>query len=508
MAHILKSSLLPVCCAAVCFYSCESGDKPQALFVVADGEKTLALEGEWKFKQGDELHWASPDFSDEEWETHPVPGAWIQHGYEGKGVAWYRTWIEVPEHMTSSRNWALALGVIMSAAEIYWDGNLLVQYGRVGDSKAAEKVGLSDYLYLIPESGQTTGRHLLAIRVSNFHAYSGNILDTPRFGSYKQLFARHNLRMAGMSILIGLFLLSGIYHFTLFCFNSSRLEFLYLALLAFAAAVFAVLIEMQGLHVLPSIFDVRVGHSLLMVMSVLLYLFLARQFEFNKRWLRNVVVVTSGVLLLPLFFPLELEFFTAVRLRWFQITQVIGVFVILWALRQRKPGSLIVALGVLPLALGTIYAFRKLDDTWEHGGFAVFTVFMAMGLANKMRAVENEVRSTRDVFRRFVPDPILNKIARRGLPSIKLGGAEENFATILFADICGFATIAEGLTPNDTLAFLNAFMQKHAAGDHAEWRVHQSVRRRRGHGDLSRERPCRGGRQLCHHDATIPGSTQ
>src|SRR5574342_668575 len=57
----------------------------------------------------------------------------------------------------------------------------------------------------------------------------------------------------------------------------------------------------------------------------------------------------------------------------------------------------------------------------------------------------NEVRSTRDVFGLFVPEPVLDKIAKEGLNSIKLGGAEEGIATILFTDIRSFTAIAEQL---------------------------------------------------------------
>jgi class 3 adenylate cyclase len=77
----------------------------------------------------------------------------------------------------------------------------------------------------------------------------------------------------------------------------------------------------------------------------------------------------------------------------------------------------------------------------------------------KIRKDEEEIQKSGDVFRRFVPDVILNKIAIKGLGSIKLGGAEETNATVLFADIRGFTTIAEKLTPTDTLNFLNAFTQ-------------------------------------------------
>jgi len=200
---------------------------------------------------------------------------------------------------------------------------------------------------------------------------------------------------------------------------------------------------------------------LLIIISILLYLFLTKQFEFSNRTLNNIVLGTSGILILSLVLPNDLsnsELLTEGRVIWSQIIELLGITIIFWAVSKRKVGSLFVTIGVLPFVFGTINSIRTLDDMWLHGGFGVFTVMMTIGLAVNMRSFELEIQQTKDVFRRFVPDTILDKIANKGLRSIKLGGAEENFATVLFADIRGFTTIAEDLTPNETLNFLNAFM--------------------------------------------------
>jgi class 3 adenylate cyclase len=264
-----------------------------------------------------------------------------------------------------------------------------------------------------------------------------------------------------MHILIGLFLLSGIYHLVLYFFNRTRKEYILIALLSLAESYFVVLTEMGGL--LEVDFDNHFGllQMFLIVISILLYLFLSKQFEFSNRTLNNFVLGTSGVLIISLALPNALsnsELLTEGRMRWAQIIELIGIIIIFWAVSKRKAGSLIVTIGVLPFALGSIFSIRTLDGMWLHGGFGVFTVMMTIGLAVKMRSIELEIIQTKDVFRRFVPDPILAKIATKGLRSIKLGGAEENIATVLFADIRGFTTIAEDLTPNDTLNLLNIFM--------------------------------------------------
>jgi class 3 adenylate cyclase len=443
------------------FQSCISNDIQPETFSLPIGEKTFELSGKWKFKQGDSLHWALPDFDDSNWMTHPVPGVWERNGYEGQGIYWYRAWIDVHQELMNSKYLALSFKKIISAAEIYWDGKLLVRYGTVGKSKETEKPGQSDYLFLIPNHSRAPGLHLISIRVSNYHTYSGGIIRIPSFGPYKQLFGLQEKRIGWMHILIGLFLLSGIYHLVLYFFNRNRKEYILIALLSLAESYFVVLTEMGGL--LEVDLENRFGlvQIFLIIISILLYLFLTKQFEFSNRKLKFIVLGISGILILTLVLPNDLsnsELLTEGRMRWAQIIELIGIIIIFWAVGKRKAGSLFVAIGVLPFAFGTINSIRTLDDMWLHGGFGVFTVMMTIGLALKMRSFELEIQQTKDVFRRFVPDPILDKIANKGLRSIKLGGAEENFATVLFADIRGFTTIAEDLTPNETLNYLNKFM--------------------------------------------------
>jgi len=441
--------------------SCNSNDIQPETFSLPKGEKTFELSGKWKFKQGDSLHWALPDFDDSNWMAHPVPAVWERNGYEGQGIYWYRAWIDVNQELMNSKYWALSFKKIISAAEIYWDGKLLVRYGTVGKSKETEKPGRSNYLFLIPNHSRASGLHLISIRVSNYHTYSGGIIRVPSFGSYKQLFGLHEKRIGWMHILIGLFILSGIYNLVFYFFNRNRKEYILIALLCLAESYFVVLTEMGGLLEVDIEYRFGLVQIFLIVISILLYLFLTKQFEFSNRILNIIVLGISGILILSLVLPNDLsnsELLTEGRMRWVQIIELIGIIIIFWAVGKRKVGSLLIAFGVLPFALGNINSIRTLDDMWLHGGFGVFTVMMTIGLAVKMRSLELEIHQTLDVFRRFVPDPILEKIANKGLRSIKLGGAEENIATVLFADIRGFTTIAEDLTPNETLNYLNEFM--------------------------------------------------
>jgi adenylate cyclase len=74
--------------------------------------------------------------------------------------------------------------------------------------------------------------------------------------------------------------------------------------------------------------------------------------------------------------------------------------------------------------------------------------------AQKLRVVIHRVKE-RDAFARFLPEPIVERLTRD--PSaIQLGGEQQD-GTVLFADIRGFTTMAESMSPESVIAMLNEY---------------------------------------------------
>ena len=87
------------------------------------------LSGAWKFKQGDNLDWASEDLNDKDWETMMVPISWDQQGYEDyDGYGWYRKNVKISSDLKNEKI-ILALGKIDDIDEVYFNG---VRIGRTG----------------------------------------------------------------------------------------------------------------------------------------------------------------------------------------------------------------------------------------------------------------------------------------------------------------------------------------------------------------------------------------
>lgn len=62
-----------------------------------------------------------------------------------------------------------------------------------------------------------------------------------------------------------------------------------------------------------------------------------------------------------------------------------------------------------------------------------------------------------DVAGRFVPNEFLHTLNHDRLTDVSLGDYQEREVTVMFTDIRGYTTLAEGMSPEDTFRFVNAF---------------------------------------------------
>ena len=114
------------------------------------GQATFALNGPWKFRTGDDLGWAAPDFDDSAWGTMdltPPPGSydpitgnsgfvpgWTTRGFPGyAGYAWYRLRVDIQDNVQRGENGELALKMPENVDDIYQvfvNGRMIGEFGR------------------------------------------------------------------------------------------------------------------------------------------------------------------------------------------------------------------------------------------------------------------------------------------------------------------------------------------------------------------------------------------
>ncbi|MFQ5631098.1 MAG: hypothetical protein ACE5I1_20180, partial [bacterium] len=203
----------------------------------------------YTYHPGDDTAWAQPEFDDSDWQHVGINSFPFDNW---QGIGWARFVLQV-----DSTLWGVPLGFFMSnifgGAELYGDGKLLHQFGKVVASKEEEESAYIMWepvaISFQPPAGFTGGRsrHVLAIR------YSSYFWDSPvwsgqrwplfwRIGDLEEMKAHRAGRIRNATIhqmlLIGVFLAFALLHLLLYLFYpspGSRTNLYFAALTASAA---------------------------------------------------------------------------------------------------------------------------------------------------------------------------------------------------------------------------------------------------------------------------------
>jgi hypothetical protein len=102
------------------------------VLVVRDlGRATVPLDGPWAFHLGDNPAWAAPAFDDSGWTRIETGRDWETQGFRNhNGFAWYRRQI-VFSGASTPAGLSLLLSGVENAAEVYWNGRLAGNLGRL-----------------------------------------------------------------------------------------------------------------------------------------------------------------------------------------------------------------------------------------------------------------------------------------------------------------------------------------------------------------------------------------
>jgi len=119
----------------------------------------------WGHLIGDNLHPSELDKDDSIWSTVHLHGI----SARPRAVYWCKTAIELTVHPDQYNTLALRLHNFASAYEVYWDGQIVARNGIVGTNPSTEKPGAVVKTVKLNKTQALSGRHILAIRLSNFH---------------------------------------------------------------------------------------------------------------------------------------------------------------------------------------------------------------------------------------------------------------------------------------------------------------------------------------------------
>lgn len=362
--------------------------------IFPDEEPVVSLLG-WKVACGDSTIWSNPDYDDSHWELNAGIGLWVNEGMSGKGLRWYRKTLFFPEPLDSLATLALYQVAVVSANEIFWDGKLIARSGQPGVDKESEKTGLSGQIFPVPRSLATPGRHVIALRVSNFHSFSGVIEAPLQLGYFSQVNG-HLFRVQALSIfLAGIFFLTALFHFAILLGHGNKWPYGLFSAFCLSCAVYIFIrgllryfqIDLIHYYMLAALNDIP--WFLMMVLLPIFFLF-----EFSSPYKHRLSIFISCVALIVVVLPRLVTFgivpvsllntFDSANRVHAYFTILVSIGVAFWAMFHRKIGSLSASIGLVVFLIGVYFSNRaNVENGWAIG-FAVLNMFLTVSLSNQM----------------------------------------------------------------------------------------------------------------------------
>lgn len=286
-----------------------------------------------RYQVGDDVRWSEPAWDDSEWKR-----AFIRDVPDAPAILWIR--LDIDTGLDTEAVETLGIGTAgLVAREVYWDGVLIGQAGRVGTDALSEHVGPLDALHRIPDSLSMPGRHVVALRMSSFHRPAGtsDLRLEVEVGDYTALSAEP-FRAVGLPLVfLGAFVLVALYYLALFAADRRRLPYLLTALLCIAVA--ALLLAEGWRHFAVYPYDwhavrLRTIEALTCIVGFLLVGTFTSQFEVPKQAV--ILASTAAGVLAPVVFLSDHETGTFAAFTW---ALVFAAGVTAWAVWQEAAGA-------------------------------------------------------------------------------------------------------------------------------------------------------------------------
>jgi len=333
---------------------------------------TLNISKDWKFHWGDNLEWRLPSFNDSSWQIRNTEITQDSiTASQNIGMCWLRLKIK-----TDSSLFGKNLGLLINqrgASQIYLDGKLVHQFGKVGNSSAEEEAfnPANTPIGIYFDSSRV---HLLAIRYSYQHILNlyKKFGKTARNAGIQISIGRLNqsikaqdkivrLNTAVNLSLFGIIVSLALLHLLLYFFNRIRTDNLYYSIFSFALAfnfILGFLITNSNSPVAMIIFS---NLTFISLASIFLF-FLAFIYKIYYHKLPKIywgfLIYGLVVFLTPLYENFVSDTILTILLFGFAIVSLLeGFRVIIKALIKRIKGIWIIGIGGITFIIILLFNF-------------------------------------------------------------------------------------------------------------------------------------------------------
>ncbi len=172
-------------------------------FSLSDPQGVIDLSGVWSFYAGDSLTFARPSLDEVKWEQRHVPMNDAGASYRWAGKGWYRLHVRLSQEV-AGMDQMISLGPVREAAEVYVNGALVAERGRLS-SRPSGGMRLLPLTAIIPGKLLVAGDNVIAIRVYD-PTFNGGIVSGPLLlGTPQAVRARADPRAAAsFAVAVGL----------------------------------------------------------------------------------------------------------------------------------------------------------------------------------------------------------------------------------------------------------------------------------------------------------------
>ncbi|PKD44806.1 PP2C family protein-serine/threonine phosphatase [Rhodohalobacter barkolensis] len=394
---------------------------------MSDSERIIYISDRWKFKAGDNVQWANPEFEDSEWNVISTNLTAADLSFvEWDGIGWFRKRIKVGEGLVG-KPLALVVDRHLGASEIYLNGEKIYELGRFSTNpeRAESYSGNELPVIVFPDNGIQT----LAVRFIN-----PNNVETERmFGNngFRFLLAdwkSHQNQVlsfisdwTGISMFFaGILLTFSLIHFLLFLFYPKEKRNLYFSLFAgglLFITYFLYRIEMAN-DTFASIFFLK--SALFFEIIVLAFAVrLMHSIDQKQRSIYSNVVLAFGLIsaVFVYFYPTDLVWFREVIILVF-VAELLRTLYIMF--RKRKAGAWIIGVGMLFFVVGLIISILinfqfvagdvKIINMAGSGLLILsMSIFLSREFASTQKNLQQKLIEVQDLSERTLEQERINK---------------------------------------------------------------------------------------------------
>lgn len=345
----------------------------EPVFITADSlaKSPLALDKPWKYSQGDDSSWAYKFFDDSSWDTLKPKLEWEEYPSEiWKGIGWFRREIKIDSTLF---NKSIALSINhFGASEIYFNGEKIVEYGKVSTTLDSEKVYQPQGIPIAINFTNDTS-YMLAVRYSNHASIEDPEWVDSWYGKHGFTILINNINNEIKSQIVngktnfginfaigGLFFSLAVLYFLLHLFYSQRKENLYYALFSFSLALlfFSSMMEQLVSRNLIWIIIFRLSGVTGVALAFLGYLGFIYSI-FYQKIPKQIWFFVSGifVMVIILFFSSIREFLNYALPIYIFLATIEGIRSIIIAIKNKKKHAWVIGTGVIVFAFLVITIF-------------------------------------------------------------------------------------------------------------------------------------------------------